>query len=511
MERHVLHLDVTAFAVAVERVVEPRLRGRPVVVAPPHAPRALVRAVSVEARRWGIAPGTPLAQARRACRELVVLAPNERLYARASRAVFRVLADFAPVVEPAGDGDAYLDLTGTGRLLGPPVDVAERLRREMRARLRLGPTLGLAANKLVSRVAGETSRPEGLCRVSPGGERGFFAPLPVGLLPGVAEDVRERLLEFNVRLLGELAVVSAGHLTMAFGSLGPVLHQRARGVDFSPVRPPERRPAVAEELTLPDDTNDPEELAAYLFALAERAGARLRGLGALAGEVAVEAHYSDYRQTRRHARLGQPADDNHALFEAARVLLESALTRRVRVRHLRLVLRRLGRRPRQLELFAAPKPQKHGELPAALDRIRTRYGEGAVRFGRTVGRTVGRTGGAPALAPPAGEPGSGRPRAPSPGHTMIPLPGRAAGTRETASSVPSRPASLRGEASPGSGHPMASKLERSMVVEAAHPAGTRGAKARGQRGPGTPLTPISARDVQNHAPRGDVLPRVARP
>ena len=182
LERQVLHLDVAGFPVAVERVVDPTLRDRPLVIAPP-VPRARVLFASAEAGREGIQPGMRVDEARRQCRGLVLRPPNDPLYARAGKAVLELTGRFSPVLEPQAHGRIYLDVTGTGRLFGPPIDVAARLRKELIASLRLDAAVGVAANKLVSRVAADVTEPTGLLDIRAGDEAPFLAPLHVARLP----------------------------------------------------------------------------------------------------------------------------------------------------------------------------------------------------------------------------------------------------------------------------------------------------------------------------------------
>jgi len=192
--RQIIHLTVTAFPIAVERVIHPEWRFRPVVIAPPGSVRSVVTALSSEARDSGVRIGMALARAMKYCRNLVVLPPNEPLYARASRAIYRVLEEFSPVLEPSGYGHAYLDITGTIRLFGPARDTAWNAQKEIRRQLRLDASLGVASNKMVSKIASEVTRPSGLQDVPCGDESSFLSPLPVRWLPGVGFQT-ERLLE----------------------------------------------------------------------------------------------------------------------------------------------------------------------------------------------------------------------------------------------------------------------------------------------------------------------------
>jgi DNA polymerase IV len=368
----IIHVDIAAFAVAVERVIHPELRRRPVVVAPLGPSRSVVTALSPEAQDAGICKGMILARALRRCRDLVVLPPNEPLYARASRALCRVLENFSPVLEPVGYGRAYLDMTGMGRLFGPPRDAAWRAQKEIRERLRLESSLGVAANKMVSRIAAVVTEPVGLQDVPPGDESAFLAPLPAPLLPGVGPKTREQFLELNIRLIQDLAIMRLEHLALAFGRLGFVLHQRALGIDDTPVYPPRAVPAVEEDVVLAEDSNDWDRLQSALHGLCGRAGERLRTQKQRAARLEVRVRYSDYREVAGKAKLVPPLQSTAGLTARAGQLFERTLARRTRVRSLHLRLTELSSGPVQLDLFANPAAQRRARLESALDALRRR-------------------------------------------------------------------------------------------------------------------------------------------
>ncbi len=369
----IIHVDIAAFAVAVERVIHPELRRRPVVVAPVGPSRSVVTALSPEAQEAGVRKGMILARALRRCRDLVVLPPNEPLYSRASRALCRVLENFSPVLEPAGYGQAYLDMTGMGRLFGPPRDAAWRAQKEIRERLRLESSLGVAVNKMVSRIAAVVTEPVGLQDVPAGDESTFLAPLPVPLLPGVGPKTQEQFLELNIRIIRDLAAMRLEHLTLAFGRLGFVLHQRALGIDDTPVYPPRAVPAVEEDAVLAEDSNDWDRLQGTLRGLCERAGERLRAQKQRAAQLEVRIRYSDYREAAAKAKLVPPLQSTAGLTARAVRLLEQTLTRRTRVRSLHLRLTGLSSGPVQLDLFADPAVQRRARLELALDELHRRH------------------------------------------------------------------------------------------------------------------------------------------
>ena len=467
-ERDVVHLDVAAFAVAVERVCDPRLRGRPVLVAPP-TPRGTVLTASLEARRAGIHRGMPVVRARRIVRDVVVLTPDEPLYARAAAAVRVILGRFTPLVEPAANGRWYLDLTGTRRLFGPPVDAAARLAREVGERLRLPAAVGVAVNKTVSRVAADTAEPAGLLDIAHGDEARFLAPLAAARLPGVAGEVRRTLSDLNIQIVREIAEVGAGRLTMLFGRFGIVLHQRALGIDPTPVRVPDDKPAVAEETTLAEDTNDLHAIEAALFELCRRAGLALRRRKVTAGRLELVLRYADGEKAAARAELRDPADLDLRLFAEGQRLLARALARRVRVRGLSLCAMRLACRPRQLSLFDEDDYRRDASLTAALTRLRTKFGDEAVVH---AGRRLVGDGARFAAQESGGAPGAGRTAA------TLPVLSRTMGGR---SMTPFH-----------EGRPRASQLERGCEV-----GGT---------------TPGEGLDMGGQASReGASAPRIARP
>jgi len=387
LERQILHLRVASFPVAVYQVKDPSLRRRPLAVSAGRGPRAVVVSVSEEARQEGIRSGMMLADARHRCRRLLVLPPDPFLFERAERALGEIVTRFSPVVEPVRGGRFFLDLTGTGRLMGPPVDTARRIQKEVAERLRLGPNAGLGINKLVSGVAARVRRPVSLLDVLPGQEEGFLSPLAVRHLPAVDPAIEGRLLdELNIRKVVDLRAIDLTDLSLAFRSRGVALYRQARGIDESPVRPPERTPSVEEDETLADDTNDDAALLGCLFALVERCGARMRKQGRAAGQARLAARYTDGVSVGRAVTLAPPAVSDAALWGALRPLFERVVARRGRVRYLLVRLEKLSvpaAAQAQMSLFdAETETERDAGLTRALDRIRGRFGETSVDYGR---------------------------------------------------------------------------------------------------------------------------------
>ncbi|MFL5492842.1 MAG: hypothetical protein ACJ8DC_00510 [Gemmatimonadales bacterium] len=398
--RTVLFIDPPAFCTTVEGIVSPALRTRPIAVAPPGADRATVLALSSEARLAGIVRGMPVRQAMKLCPDLVLLPPNPELYARASRALHEILRIYAPAIEPRGYGHAFLDLTGTGRLFGPAVDVAARVQREVRERLRLPLSVGVAANKLVSQAATTVVKPEPLLEVPGGAEASFLAPHPIVVLPDLSPRILTRLDDYQLDRIGEVAAIAESALCAVFGSSGRTLRARARGIDPRPVLPPERQAEFHVAHTLATDTNDIGILHPLLRLLSERLGRRLRQSRLVARRLIVDASYADHTSVARAIPLPGATLDAE-LWSAARRAFTLANAKRLAVRAVALTLDRLEEAEAQLELWESgrqnataghsdignalvsirtPSPDREHALQRAMDRIHSRYGRRAVAW-----------------------------------------------------------------------------------------------------------------------------------
>jgi len=392
--RAIVHLNVAHFAVAVERVVDSRLRGRPVIVAPEGAARAVVYDMSAEAFGAGVRKGLSLERARRVCRDARLLPPRPERYERAMDALWERARRFAPAVEATDTaGHVFLDLTGTARLFGAPTEVAWRIRRELRVELGLDPIWSVAPNKLLAKVATRLVKPSGEYVVEQGQGAALLRPLSLRLLPGVEPHDLRVLGDLHLERAGQVAQLSLEQLRVVVGSSARLLHDLVRGVDASPVVPGRGGPAGAEvrEHTFSGpDTNDPAEVEGALYALVEAAGAALRRRNLVARRVGLTLDHADGVRLIRSASSAVGTANDLQLFALARVALQRAWLRRVRLRHLRLRCDRLAAPSAQLCLplqRRAEEARQQGRddaLVGALDRIRGRFGAGAVQLGRTL-------------------------------------------------------------------------------------------------------------------------------
>ncbi len=388
MDRHVIHINVADFAVAVERAVDRRLRGRPVIVAPEGVPRAVVYDMSEEAYQAGVRKGMALRRAVRLCADARILPPHPTRYEQVMGALVRQALPYSPLIEPGeADGHLFVDVTGTSRLFGPPADVAWRLRRQARAELSLEPVWAVASNKLVAKVATRLVKPDGESVVTNGDEALFLAPVPLHLVPGIERRDLVRLGDFNFRRAGQVAALGLEALQVPFGRRGLDLYETVRGIDRSPVRSAgQRAPQVVMDHTFDEDAQGGPTLEGRLYALVEKAGQALRRQCLAARRVVVVLDFSDGRRCARQRALRPASANDMVLFEAARSALYLAWQRRVRIRHLRLVCDRLIFPSAQRELFPAETAvdRRRARLVSALDGIRCRFGPGAIQVGRTL-------------------------------------------------------------------------------------------------------------------------------
>jgi len=385
-ERCILHFNVADFAVAVERVADRSLARRPLIIAPPATMRAVVYDMSEEAYQDGVRKGMLLDQAIRCCREATVLPPRAALYRRAMAGFLQRVRHYSPLVEHgAEDGHFFADVTGTHRLFGPAQDVGLRVRREVRDELGINPIWTLGANKLVAKVSSRLVKPVGEYIVAPGEEELFLAPLSVALLPGLRPKELQRMQEFHIDTVGQLAALSARQLLVAFGSRGSWLHGVSHGNDDRVVMAgaQEAAPVDYEHLFTPD-TNDRQEVEAAVAALVARAGSELRARRQVARRVGIWLRYSDGNQVVRQGTVRVGTASDFALRSLALAALQRAWIRRTRLREIRLVCDRLHLQSPQLTLFpeTSARERRQEKLLAAMDVIRSRFGQGLIMLGR---------------------------------------------------------------------------------------------------------------------------------
>lgn len=385
----VLHVNVPSFPIEVERLVDRRLRGRPVAVAASTSPRAPLLYVSTEAFSAGIYRGMMRREAGRWERSLICLTPNENLYQRAQQKLLEVVSRFTPVFEPMRLGAVFLDMKGTELLFGKTNEAASKIRKELLSKLRLDPELGVARNKLVSRVAAKVMRPHGLYEVYEGHEAEFLHPLAVDYLPGVGPITSGKLFrELGIRHIGQLAAIPVPLLVQLFGRAGVQLHDKACGQDDGFVRgdcselsviarSAATKQSLRFEAILSEPTNDDGKLLAELWRLCERAGADLRKTGKMVFQSILEAVYVDGLRIHHKTACDPPTQSDFALFRPWKDSWKKFMERRLQLKSLALILQGLQSQFEQLD-FATNLKEKR--ILSTVDQLRRRYGELSIRF-----------------------------------------------------------------------------------------------------------------------------------
>lgn len=386
MTRDILHMAVPDFDVALARAVDPSLRHRPLAVATGQSQGSLLRCVSIEARQDGVVPGMNVHLARKCCPALQLLTPRPELASKAGKVLLKLAGHCSPLWEPNGEGRLFLDLTGSRRLLGSPLDVAARLEQQIADNLQLPAICGVAGNKLVARIAASFLDRPGICDVLRGSERNFIAPLAVSSLPGIGRLRTERLLQdLNLRRVEQVAALSVAQLEPICGPFSALLQQRSRGIDPDPVQPPQRTTNISEETLLEKASNEETAIRAALGRLTERCGLRLRSLGRGSKRLRLVLGYADGCSAERRLTLAAPCHLDLDLMNAADELLKQVWQRRIRLRLLRLSCEQLVAPNRQLTLFSAPQTKRGSDtLQSAFDELRYRFGSQAVGWGRNI-------------------------------------------------------------------------------------------------------------------------------
>jgi DNA polymerase-4 len=334
----------------------------------------------------GVFKGMSVRRALKICPDLTLIEPDAGAVGDAFRASEEVISFYAPLWEPVKPGHIYLDMTGTERLWGNATDAAFRISREIETRLGLSATVGVAGNKTVSSIASRIESNESVMDIEHGTEAAFLAPLRVTALPGIGL-ARIRLLENELAIdrIGQIAALDSLSLSCLFGRDARVIHDRARGIDPTPVTPPEVSPTVREAMTFNQDTNDDLVLLQSLHRMVETCSRRLRDRSIHPGCASVRIRYSDRVEVSRQCRLPQYGFSCLELYPPIEALFLKAFSRRVRIRHIEVIFRDLQPESSQLCLFDHQEPNENKTAAiTAIDHIRHRYGEEAIRFGRSI-------------------------------------------------------------------------------------------------------------------------------
>ena len=358
-----LHIDMDAFYASVEQALDPSLKNKPVIVGGRNG-RGVVTSASYEARKFGVHSAMPGFRANKLCPHGIFLPNRHRVYSEYSRKVFAILRQYSPEVHAISIDEGVVDLTGTEKLLGPPLETADRIIRRIEQELDLPSSAGLSSHRVVSKIAATLAKPHGLISVAAGDEGDFLAPLPVELVPGVGPKTQKQLLQRGIQTIGDLLQSKLGSRHLDLSEVA----QRERHHDHS----------IGNETTFEKPIKDIEHLERVLWQLIEEVGGRLRKENTYARCLVLKIRYSDFQTITRSRTLSSPTCFDREIFEVVRQLLKQNLAHDRTVRLLGVSAGSLQSSGWQESLLDRDRRGALDKLYQGIDQLREKYGEDAV-------------------------------------------------------------------------------------------------------------------------------------
>jgi DNA polymerase-4 len=382
--RAILHVDMDAFYASVEQRDDASLRGLPVIVGG-LGTRGVVATASYEARKFGVHSAMPMAEARRRCPDGKYVAPRMSAYREVSLQVFDILRRFTPLVQGLSLDEAFLDVTASQTIFGPAARIAFDIKQQIQVRTELTASVGVAPNKLVAKIASELRKPDGLVVLTPGEVTATLDPLPIRKLFGIGPKTAERLNELSIYTFNELRLASDAQLQPLFGRDAHTIRQRASGIDDRPVLAEVDEKQISTETTFDVDIASSNFMRAELARLADRTSSRLRSKRVSAHGIAVKIRRHDFHTFTRQRQCHPATHDSRAIADLAQQLLNEWLAENpgAAVRLLGVGVYDLGP-VSQMTLFDEPQVQAAQELDSTVDRIRAKFGAGAVMRGSSL-------------------------------------------------------------------------------------------------------------------------------
>jgi DNA polymerase-4 len=391
--RTYFHVDMDAFFVSVEELYDPTLRGKPVVVGGQRDERGVVSAASYAARKFGVHSAMPLRTAAKLCPEAIFIDGHPERYRECSEKVRRVLCSFTPKIEMASIDEAYLDMTGTERLHGPPLKAAHSLHEAVKSETHLNCSVGIATSRVVAKITSDQAKPNGVLWIIPGMEAQFLAPLDARKMPGVGKVTEQRLHELGLRTIGDLATAGDTLLEKHFGKWGLALGAKARGDDAggwydTDIGEDEGPKSISHEHTFDEDLKDQVTLEATLLRLAEMVGRRLRDHSLHARTLQLKLRYSDFSTITRAHTPEQPTQLDNEIYLEIRKLFRANWQRGRPVRLLGVSTSNFDSPAEQLDLLEETPHARWEKAFNAADKLRDRFGEKSVVLGSGMKRVI---------------------------------------------------------------------------------------------------------------------------
>ncbi|MFP4216144.1 MAG: hypothetical protein ACLFVH_09455 [Phycisphaerae bacterium] len=374
----ILHLDIDAFFASVEQLLFPALRNRPVAVG-----NGVIASCSYEARASGLSAGMPLHRARRRCRDLIVLDGSYATYRCFAEHVWTICRRYVTTLETFLD-EACGNATGIAEHYGGPRELGLRIQREVREEVGLPVSVGLASNRMMAKIGSGLEKPYGVVAIPPGREQRFLAPLPIDKLPGVGPKTRRILRDMNVATIGEIAALPREWLRSMLGYRGELIHDRAQGRDGRSIRADTLPKSISRETTFHRPLHDDGPIRGMIFYLLQRATRAARDDRLVAERVELGIRYDDWKQVNAARTLPDATDSEETLFAVTCELLDRLYTRRVALRHVRVILSNLSPAGDHVPLLEHATRRQERRLHAAVDTIRDRWGHSCLVSGKSI-------------------------------------------------------------------------------------------------------------------------------
>jgi DNA polymerase-4 len=377
----ILHVDMDAFYASVEERDRPELVGKPVIVGGTPEGRGVVAAANYVARKFGVHSAMPAVTAKRLCAHGIFLRPRMEYYAEISDQIRAIFERFTPLVEPLSLDEAFLDVTGSERLFGSAVDIGRAIKQEIRERLRLIASVGVAPNKFLAKIASDLQKPDGFVVVEPAQVQEFLDPLPVGRLWGVGKVTGNAFEKLGIHRIGQLRRMPVELLRHHFGCSGDHLWELSQGIDDRSVVPEQEAKSISHETTFAKDLADPEVMRAWLLELSDQVGCRLRRHGLKGRTVNLKVRFEDFHTITRAQTLPQATNVTQEICQtAARMFAERLPARRLHIRLLGVGMSGLDQPELvQLSLFPEAEHERQSRLDEVADRIKEKFGEASLQ------------------------------------------------------------------------------------------------------------------------------------
>ena len=384
--KSIIHLDMDAFYPAVEVLDNPDLKGKPVIVGGTEG-RGVVSSASYEARKFGIHSAQPMTKAMRLCPHGIFLPGRMSRYAELSDQIFEIFHRFTSLVEPLSIDEAFLDVTGSTRLFGNPVEIAKKIKQVVRQEAGLTVSAGMAPSKFVAKIASDIDKPDGLTIVPPDKIREFLDPLPIGKMWGVGKVTQETLAQLNIHTFRDLSRVPVEILKNKFSKYGPKMHELSMGIDDRDVETYQEAKSIGNEETFFEDIVKIDSTKKELLYLSNKVARWLRHEGVEGKTISLKVKYNDFALITRSMTLNKFTNDGTIIYKTACGLLKKTETGKRPVRLLGISVSQLSTHggEEQLSLFRPIElDRKRKDLNTTLDSLQDRFGENIVRPGTLI-------------------------------------------------------------------------------------------------------------------------------